>query len=365
MKNKTLDTRGFIFIVSVALLIILAGIVFGGYKKNAATKIGVILTGKTEDQGWNGVHYEGVAYACEELGVELLVKENVAEGTGRCVEAVHELAEEGASMIILSSYAYPEEVKDVVGNYPEIAFYGISAENYAENMTSYFGRMYQTRYLSGIIAGLQTEGNQIGYVAAMPNSEVNRGINAFTLGVKSVNPGANVHVKWTDSWDNEEAERIAVDTLIRENAVDVLTYHQNQHYTAMAADAADIYSIGYNEEIEDISDKYLTAAVWNWRKLYHQIVREHILGKSNSVKRHWFGIDTGVVELSEYSSLVSEDAAALVEEAKKDIFAGKDVFSGVIYDNEGKMRCDEGENISDEILLKKMDWYVDGVVMDE
>ena len=90
-----------------------------------------------------------------------------------------------------------------------------------------------------------------------------------------------------------------------------------------------------------------------------------MLGRSNSVKRHWFGIETGVVGLSEYSSLVSEEMKEKVEAAKMDILAGKDVFSGVIYDNTGKLRCADGENISDELLLEKMDWYVDGVVLDE
>ena len=144
-------------------------------------------------------------------------------------------------------------------------------------------------------------------MAAMPNSEVNRGINAFTLGVRSVNNEANVPVKWTNSWDNKDAEEKAAETLIKDEDVDVLTYHQNQHYTAEVADKAGIYSIGYNEEVENISDRYLTAAVWNWKSLYFDIVREHIMGKSNSVKRHWFGIDTGVVELTEYSSMVSEE----------------------------------------------------------
>jgi basic membrane protein A len=354
-----------IFIIFLGVLLLVIGIAFAGYKERTVTKIGLILTGEKADYGWNGVHYDGVAYACERFGAQLLVKENVLEGTGRCIEAVQELASEGASMIILSSYAYPEEVKDVVGTYPDIAFYGISAENYAENMTSYFGRMYQARYLAGIIAGLQTKSNQIGYVAAMPNIEVNRGINAFTLGVKKVNSDAKVYVKWTNSWDNEEAERKAADELIAQKGADVLTYHQNQHYTARTADEAGICSIGYNEKADHISEKYLTAAVWNWQKLYSEIVREYMLGKANSVKRHWFGIDTGVVGLSEYSSLVSEETKEQIETAKKEILSGKDVFSGIIYDNEGKLRCDEGENISDEILLEKMNWYVDGVVIDE
>lgn len=365
MKNRLKNRYVVVAIVFVMLVIIVNGVTFGGYKKNAETKIGLILTGKISDQGWNGVHYEGVSYACEDLGAELLVREGVLERTGRCEEAVRELAAEGASMIILSSYAYTEEVKDVVKEYPQIAFYGSSAENIADNMTSYFGRMYQVRYLSGILAGLQTKTNKIGYVAAMPNIEVNRGINAFTLGVKSVNSEADVYVKWTNSWDNEQTERRVAAALINETGVDVLTYHQNRHYTAQVADEEGIYSIGYNEEENGLSDNYLTAAVWNWKKLYHAIVREHILGKSNFTKSHWFGIETGVVELSDYSAFVSHEAAEMIEKAKQDILAGKDVFSGVIYDNEGVMRCDEGENISDEILLERMDWYVDGVVIDE
>ena len=84
-------------------------------------------------------------------------------------------------------------------------------------------------------------------------------------------------------------------------------------------------------------------------------------GKGNSVKRHWFGIDTGVVALSEYSPLVGDDIIKQVEEVKKKMDAGNYVFSGNIYDNAGNLRCDEGEALSDDILLEKMDWFVDGV----
>ena len=68
------------------------------------------------------------------------------------------------------------------------------------NVGTYFGRMYQPRYLTGIVAGKMTKSNIIGYVAAHPIPEVIRGINAFTLGVRSVNPNAKVHVVWTQTW---------------------------------------------------------------------------------------------------------------------------------------------------------------------
>lgn len=349
----------FVALILVTIIVIIATI---GDKQASVPKIGFVMTGSAQDDGWNGMHYRGVEYACNELGAELLLKQHVMEGTGDSVKSIHALAEEGAEIIILTSYAYPIEVKEVIKEYPHISFYAISAEYYAENMTSYFGRMYQARYLAGIVAGMQTKTNQIGYVAAMPNSEVNRGINAFTLGVRSVNPEASVHVLWTQSWDDQKKEEQATNLLIEQKQADVLTYHQNQHYVAKAADRAGVYSIGYNEEIQGLSEKYLTAAVWDWNAVYCEIVKEYFQGRANAVKKHWFDLDTGVIKLAELSPAVEDVIRNVVEQAEQELMAGRAVFSGRIYDNTGKLRCDDGENISDQVLLEKMDWYVDGVI---
>ena len=348
---------------AVVLIAVIVMIAISGAGSSAALKVGLIITGEADDDGWNGVHYNGVVSACERLGTKLLLKENTDEGNGECAEAIHQLVKEGAKMIILSSYAYPAEVKEVVSEYPEVAFYAISSEYSAENLTSYFGRMYQARYLTGIIAGMKTKSNTVGYVAAMPNSEVNRGINAFTLGVKSVNPEARVYVSWTDSWDDGEREAEAADRLIKELNTDVITYHQNQHYTAETADKAGVYSIGYNEIAEGLSDKYLTAAVWSWDSLYYEIIREFVQGEPNSVERHWFAINSGVVGLSDLSPEVDDETVKAVENARNRLNGMNDVFSGVIYDNKGALRCNEGESLSDETLLTGMDWFVDGVVI--
>lgn len=365
--KKTNRVRQYLLLISavVVLILIILFINLIGYQKKEVPKIVLIITGSSEEIGWNGAHYQGVKYACEQLNAELIVKENILEGTGGCEEAVLEAISEGAGMIILSSYAYPEELRDVVTEYPDIAFYGISAEHYAENMTSFFGRMYQARYLAGMIAGMKTESDLVGYVAAMPNIEVNRGINAFTLGVKKVNPDATVNVIWTGTWDDENREIEVTKKLIDEVGVDVITYHQNKNYVAQVADEVGIYSIGYNEVAEGLSEKYLTAIVWNWNELYYQILKEYIQGNANTEKRYWYGIETDVVMLTEYSEEVNEDICKVVDSAKNELSGGKDVFSGVIFDNAGQLRCNEGESISDEVLLEKMDWYVDGVVIYE
>lgn len=346
----------------VILVIIMLMITFAGQsKKEDVPRIGFVMSGGMTEAGWNGMHYDGAKYACDKLGAELLVKENVKEFTGECNVAIKELVEDGAGMIILSSYGYSEEAKELVKEYPEVVFYVNSSEYHDVNMTSYFARMYQARYLAGIIAGLKTESNQIGYVAAMENNEVNRGINAFTQGVKKVNPEAEVVVAWTGAWDDREKEIKAANNLMEQEKADVLTYHQNQANVVEAAEAAGVYSIGYHEAPEKCSDKYLTTVMCRWGLVYEQIIREYLVGKANIKQNYWIGLEADAVGLSEYSAAVTEEMAAEVEKAKTQLLTGNDVFSGIIYDNEGNIRCGEKENISDEVLLEKSDWFVEGV----
>lgn len=349
--------------ITVLLAVVMAGFMIRMefLKEDDAMKVGFIMSGFTDDEGWNGMHYTGVKEACEELGVELIVKENVQEFKGECTTAVKELVKEKADIIILSSYNYSEEVKDVIKKYPKIAFYCNSSEYHDDNMSSYFVRYYQGRYLSGVLAGMETKSDKIGYVAAMANNEVNRGINAFTLGVKSVNKDADVYVAWTENWEDEVNEKKLTNMLIEDKKVDVITYHQNKSYVIEAADKKDVKSIGYHEVFKGFSDNYMTSLVCDWKLVYKEMVQECLQGHANSKANFWIGMEKNVVELSTFSDIVSKDAIKKVEEAKFNITNGKDVFSDVIYDTKGKKRCDKDETITDDILLEHMDWYVEGV----
>lgn len=354
-RNALLILFGFLLFILISVLL------FMGKTFSKKEKIGFIMTGSMEEEGWNGMHYQGVSEACSDLDLELLVREDIKEFRGECGPAIKDLVNCGCKMIILASYGYAEEVKEVIKQYPEVSFYSISSDFQADNLTSYFFRMYQARYLAGIVAGLQTENNKIGYVAAMPNNEVNRGINAFTLGVRRVNPSAVVTVAWSHAWDDEEKERRKADHLIEDTGVDVITYHQNRAYVIEEAEKAGIYSIGYHQRLENCSDKYLTAAVGDWKLTYEAIIRQYLRGNSADVKIYWVGIDENAVKLSEFSPVVSEDIKAEVTRATNEILAGQDVFSGVIYDREGNLRCKENQVIQDEVLLEQFGWYVEGV----
>ncbi len=361
---KKIKDRNFFLLMAglgVLILLFLLIVLFGNEQDEKTVKVGFVMSGSREESGWNGAHYRGMLQVCEEYGIELLVKENIKEFTGQCEVAIEELVAEGAGMIVLNSYGYSEEVKEFIAKYPEVTFYVNSSEYHDENMTSYFARIYQGRYLAGMIAGMKTESDKIGYVAAMPNNEVNRGINAFTLGVRRVNKEAEVIVAWTGSWDDSQAEREAAAKLIEDCSVDVLTYHQNQNYVIQAAEEAGVYSIGYHEKFEGFSPRYLTAVVCDWYPVYKELIKEYMKGKGNINTNYWIGVEKAAVNLAAYSSEVTEDIVKEIEAAREEILEGRAVFAGEIYDTEGVLRCEENEVLSDEMLLEEFDWFVEGV----
>lgn len=323
-------------------------------------KIGFIILGDIKTPGWNESHYKGIKTACDNFGLELLVRDNVKENSGQCPAAIKDLSANGAGMIFLASYSYSIEAQNIIGHYPQTAFATNSAEVHAKNMTAYFVRMYQARYLSGALAGMRTKSNVIGYVAAMSNTEVNRGINAFTLGVQRTNPNAKVLVMWTGSWQNETTEAAHAERLIRAGA-DVLTYHQDEEATALTAERFGVDYIAYNAILPIKSEHYLTSIVCRWDLYYSDMIQRYLKGELNAVKNHWLGIDRGAVMLSEFSPAVSHEMILRLDSLKQELINGNLIFVGELYDNAGNLRCAANEAISDDTLLENINWLVKGV----
>ena len=324
-------------------------------------KIGLITIGDIREPGWNANHYNGIKTAAEEFGIEVIVRDNIGENTGKCAIAIKELAEEGVGMIFLASGGYAKEVEDVIKEYHNIEF----ATNYSEveikNLSAYFARMFQGRYLSGALAGMRTKTNVIGYVAGMPNSEVLRGINAFALGVQKINPNAKVVVMWTNDWDDPKIEKLHAKRLIEEANADVLTYHQAGASTIEVADSLGVDSIGYNILLDGYSEHYLTSVTCKWDVYYKELIQRYLKGELNSVKNSWFGIDRGIVMLSRYSSAVTPEMKLKIDELKQTLLDDHLIFSGEIYDNQGNLKCSKDDAISDDKLLERTDWLLRGV----
>lgn len=364
MKSKTRVRIIFLSVAAAIIAAMLLIVCFWGLNGSVSGKtIGIILTGSKDETGWNTSHFNGADIACREYNAKLIVKENVLEDTGRCSAAIDELVSEGAELIILSSSGYVFECENTIRRYPNIHFFSTSYNSKLESVTPFFARMYQARYISGVIAAAQSTANSLGYVAAEHTSEVIRGIDAFALGARSYNPEISINVIFTDEWDNKEKECTAANRLVSEYGCDVIAYHQNLPNAAAEADRLGVYSIGYHERADGLSDRYLTSVVWNWQTIYHEIIKDYVQGEGAKKKRYWLGLDSDAARLTEYSPLVSAEARAAAAEAEQRIKSGKDVFSGLIYDNSGAVRCGEDEAISDDILFSDIDWFVQGVTV--
>lgn len=331
----------------------------------AQTKVGFILNGKTNDHSWGESHYNGMQVSAAELNLEVMFQEDVPEDA-RCMNVIEDLIAAGCKIIICNSFGFGEWERICAERHPEIYFFHATGVEEAENLSTYFGRIYQMRYLSGIVAGMQTETNEIGYVAAFPIAEVNRGINAFTLGVRLVNPQAKVYVKWSESWVGEAENAVATQELLEAHNIDVLAVHNDAMAPMDIADQHGIWVIGYNvDNSSRYPNTFLTAPVWNWEKFYEPRILECLQGKFQGV-HYWEGVETGLVGLTPLTENVKPHIAQVVEQEQQRLMSGTfDVFYGPITDNQGNIRVKEGQSMTDEHMLKDFFWYVEGVVTDE
>ena len=285
--------------------------------------------------------------------------ESVPEGA-ESARVINGLVRKGHNLIFTTSFGYMDATLDVARRNKDVVFMHCSGYKTSENVGNYFGRMYEPRYLSGIVAGKMTKANVIGYVAAFPIPEVIRGINAFTLGVQSVNPQAEVRVVWTQTWFDPGIERDAADSLLDVGA-DVLAMHQDAPATLQAAEARDAFVIGYNSDMRAFApNAFLTAPVWNWGPLYSKIAQEVKDGtwKSESI---WWGMKEELVQLAPISDRVPADVKALVVEQAAAIKAGTlHPFAGPVTDQNGTIQIAAGSTADDGHLLG-MSYFVKGV----
>jgi basic membrane protein A len=321
-----------------------------------------VYIGPPGDLGWTYEHDRGRKMLEEELGadVETTYVEGVPEGPDS-KQVIQQYVEEGWDVIFTTSFGYMDPTFEVAEAFPDVLFEHCSGFKTRENMATYFGRMYQPRYLSGIVAGEMTDSNIIGYVAAFPIPEVIRGINAFTLGVRSVNSDAEVRVVWTNTWYDPAKELEAAEALLDEGA-DVIAQHQDTAEPQKAAKDRGALSVGYDSDMREfVGDTVLTSPQWNWGTYYVDTVKDIING---TWKPHqfWGGLESGIVTLAEYSILVPDDVRAQVDVGRDTIVnTDWDVFCGPINDQNGNEAIAEGECMSDPDMLS-MSWFVEGVV---
>ena len=323
--------------------------------------VGFVYVSPIGDAGWTKQHDSGRLELAEHFGDKIKTKivENVPEGAD-AERVIRDLAQQGNKLIITTSFGYMNPTLKVAKQFPDVKFINVTGYKTAANVGTANARFYEGRYLAGVLAAKMSKGNVAGYVAAFPIPEVLQGINAFTLGMRSVNPKAEVKVIWVNSWYDPGKERDAALTLISQGA-EVLTNHTDSTAVVQAAQEKGKYAIAYHSDMKKFGPKAQLAAVTHHWGEYYIAQTQAVLDNTWKSSSVWGGIKAKMVSLDSFGPAVPGDVKAFVEARQAELVAGKLApFTAPIKDNEGKVRLDKGVMMDQG--LEKMDYYVEGVV---
>lgn len=311
----------------------------------AALKVGYIFIGSINDGGFTQGMYEGAVASKEHFAgkMDFIYRENVSEDTQEVKSTALNMIDEGCNVIIACSFGFGDAMNELSAEYPDIYFLHFSgAMKNDTNFDNWFGSMEQARYLTGMAAAAATQTNVLGYVAAYPYTEVQIGINAFTLGAQAVNPDVTVKVVYINTWGDAEKERTGAETLLNAGA-DVICYHADTTASQLAAVDADAYVIGWNYPKNDAGDHYLTAAYWR-PEMYYNYALQNIMDGTFKPESYYGTMADGLINIDEVSEVVPQDVRDRIADVQAKMMAGEfNVFEGPIYYADGSVLCEEGQ----------------------
>ena len=330
---------------------------------SAPLKAAFVYVAPLTDAGWVRQHEQGRLAVQAALGgrVETRYVENVPEGPD-AERVIRDLAQQGARIIFTPSFGYMEPTLKVAREFPDVKFESITGYKTAPNVATANARYYEGRYLAGVAAGRMA--TKAGYVAGFPIPEVIQGINAFTLGMRSVNPRATVKVVWLGEWFNPPRERDAAMTLMNQGA-EVLAFHTGSTAVMTAAQERGKLAVAYHSDMRRVApDAQVVAVTHLWGDYYTRRVQAVIDGTWQSASV-WGGVKEGMIRVDAFGSKVPAAVRDEVQARQADMAAGKlPVFSagptGPVRDNQGRTVIEAGKALSDAQILG-MNWLVEGV----
>ncbi len=319
--------------------------------ETSTLKIGAIILGD-ENEGYSYAHIAGIKEACENLGIsesDVIWKYNVSESQD-VYDAAVDCIENGATLVLSNSYGHQTYMQQVASEYPDVTVIAVTGDTAAisglSNFHNAFNKVYESRYVSGVVAGLklkELEENgelvdanynedgevKIGYVGAYPYSEVVSGFTAFYLGVKSVYENVHMYVKYTNSWSDITAEGTVADELMAQGCV-IISQHADTTGAPSTVQSNDdsnkygfkAYSVGYNISMLDVAPTAaLTSASANWHVFYEYAFSCALNG--TAMDTDWAkGYEADAVGITTLGESVAEGTDTTVAEVEKQLADG-------------------------------------------
>jgi len=347
-------------------------------------KVGVILI-HDENSGYDLAHIDGIKSAMATLGLkdeQVIFKYNIPEDE-TCFDTAVDLAEQGCQIIISDSFGHQSHMMAAAAEYPDVFFVASTGDTAAlenlPNVANMFPFTFQSRFVSGVVAGMKLKelmdagkatDPYIGYVGAYPYAEVVSGYTAFFLGIRSIVPEAHMDVQYTNSWYDPIAEAEAANALMSKGCV-IIGQHADSTGAPSAVQAAkdggkEVYSVGYNIDMLSVAPTAaLTSAQNNWGALYTPFLSKMISGEAMPTD-FALGYADDAVMISKLVECCDAGSAEKVEEviaALKDgslqVFdtatftvGGAPVTTYAWQDTDGDWVGDSGEAIVDGAFLE-------------
>jgi simple sugar transport system substrate-binding protein len=324
-------------------------------------KAAFVYIGPTGDHGWTYAHDEGVKYAKEKLGDDVIMTtiENVAENSDS-ERVITSLARKN-DIVFTTSFGYMNPSVKVAKRYPDVKFEHATGYMLEDNVSVYSARFYEGRHVIGKIAGRVTESNVIGYIASFPIPEVIRGINSAFLAAKSVNPDVQIKIVWVYSWYDPGKEADAANALIAQGA-DVLMQHTDSTAAMTVAEEKGIHAFGQASNMREWGpNAQLTGIINDWGPYYADriaAVRDGTWSSSDT----FAGVQQGMVKFAPMNNNMPTDVKNEAMKAIIDLSMGAiHPFTGPINKQDGSPWLAEGETPPNFPDLLTMDFYVEGI----
>jgi len=330
----------------------------GGAK---TTTVGFIYVGTIDDGGYNQAAYQGEVAVGKMPNVKTIHAENVPE-TAEAERVMERMIQQGATIVFPTSFGHLDPALNVAKKNPKVTFFHEGGLKSADNLGTFFGTIWQTEYLAGMAAGSASKSGKLGFVVAFPISQTLLNINAFHIGARSVNPNSTTTVVFTGNWCDPAKNAEATQSLVSQG-IDVVTQHQDCPVPVIqAAEKAGIMSVGYHVDDQKFAPNgWLTAAIWDWTKLFPDLVTQAMNGTYKPAVQRFYMKD-GVVNLAPFGAKVPKTAQDAIAAAKTkmadDPFLA---FNGPVKDQQGAVKIAAGTK-PDITFLESINWLAEGVV---